>query len=85
MLVLSHVQVFVIPWAVACQAPLSMEFCRQEYWSGLLFPPPGYLPYPGIEAVPPASHTWQVASLPAEPLGNPRCSPFQYVVETSFV
>ena len=34
MLVLSHVQVFVIPWAVACQAPLSMEFCRQEYWSG---------------------------------------------------
>ena len=39
----------VIPWTVACQAPLSMEFSRQEYWSGLLFPSPGDLPDPGIE------------------------------------
>ena len=37
------------PWTVACQAPLSMDFSRQEYWSVLLFPSPGYLPYPGIE------------------------------------
>ena len=37
------------PWTVACQAPLSMGFSRQEYWSGLLFPSPGDLPDPGIE------------------------------------
>ena len=36
-------------WTVARQAPLSMEFSRQEYWSGLSFPTPGDLPYPGIE------------------------------------
>ena len=39
------------PWTVACQAPLSMGFPRQEYWSGLPCPPPGDLPYPGIEPV----------------------------------
>ena len=39
----------VTPCTVACQAPLSMDFSRQEYWSGLLFPSPGYLPHPGIE------------------------------------
>ena len=39
---LSHVQLFVTPWTVACQAPLSMEFSRQEYWSGLPFPTPIY-------------------------------------------
>ena len=38
-----------IPWTVACQAPLSMRFSRQEYWSGLPFPSPGDLPNPGIE------------------------------------
>ena len=41
---LSHILLFVTPWTVACQAPLSMEFCRQEYWSGLPFPTPGDLP-----------------------------------------
>ena len=48
---LSHVQLFVIPWLVAPrpQAPLSMGFCRQEYWSELLFPSPGDPPDPGIE------------------------------------
>ena len=40
----SHVQLFTAPWTVAHQAPLSMEFSRQEYWSGLLCPPPGDLP-----------------------------------------
>ena len=40
---------FVTPWTVARQAPLSMGFPRQEYWSGLLFPPPGDLPYPMIK------------------------------------
>ena len=44
----------VTPWTVACQAPLSMEFSRQEYWSGLPFPPPEDLPDPGIEPVSPA-------------------------------
>ena len=47
--VLSHVQLFTTPWTVACQAALSMEFSRQEYWSGLPFPTPGDLPDLGIE------------------------------------
>ena len=49
MCVLSHcVQLFATPWTIVHQAPLSMEFSRQEYWSGLSFPPPGDLPDPGI-------------------------------------
>ena len=51
---LSHVRLFAIPWTVACQAPLSMEFSSQEYWSGLPFPSPGGLRDPGIEPVSPA-------------------------------
>ena len=51
---LSHVKIFATPWTVACQASLSMGFPRQEYWSGLPFPPPGDLPDPGIEPVSPA-------------------------------
>ena len=50
---LSHVQPFVTPWTVACQAPLSMGFSRQEFWSGLPFPTPGDLPDPGIEPTSP--------------------------------
>ena len=46
---LSHVQLFAAPWTVAHQAPLSMEFSKQEYWSGLPFPTPGDLPDPGIK------------------------------------
>ena len=45
----SRVQFFVTPWTVAYQAPLSMGFPRQEYWSGLPFPPPGNFPDPGIK------------------------------------
>ena len=45
----SCVRLFSTPWTVACQAPLSMGFSRQEYWSGLPCPPPGDLPNPGIE------------------------------------
>ena len=56
------------PWTVAHWAPLSMEFSRQEYWSGLPFPPPGYLPNLGIE---PRSPTLQADSLPFEPSGKP--------------
>ena len=50
----SRVQLFAILWTVACQAPLSMGFPRQEYWSGLSFLPPGDLPDPGIEPASPA-------------------------------
>ena len=61
---LSCVQLFATPWTVAQQAPLSMEFFRQEYWSGLPFPPPGYLPNPGIK---PGSPSLQADALPSEP------------------
>ena len=47
--VLSRVQLFATPWTAACQAPLSLGFPRQEYWSGLPCPPPGDLPNLGIE------------------------------------
>ena len=45
----NRVQLFVTPWAIACQVPLSMGFSRQEYWSGLPCPPLGDLPNPGIK------------------------------------
>ena len=48
---LSHVQLFATPWTIDCQAPLSMGFPRQQYWSGLPCPPPGDLPDSGIEPV----------------------------------
>ena len=64
---LSCLWLFVTPWIVAHQAPLSMGLSSQEYWSGLLFPPPGDLPDPGIEFVSP---TWPVGSLPLRHLGN---------------
>ena len=51
---LSSVLLLVTPWTVAHQVPLSVEFCRQEYWSGLPFSTPGNLPHPGIEPVSPA-------------------------------
>ena len=53
--VLSHLRLFVTPWTVARQAPLSMGFLRQEYWSGLPFPSPGDLPSPGIKPVSPTA------------------------------
>ena len=59
----SCVRLFVTLWTAALQAPLSMGFSRQEYWSGLPCPPPGYLPDPGIEPRLPAL---QVNSLPPE-------------------
>ena len=65
---LSHVRLFVTPWTVAHQPPPSMEFSRQEYWSGLPFPSPGDLPDPGIE---PRSPELRADTLPSEPPGNP--------------
>ena len=47
----SHVQLFAAPWTIARQAPLSIGFSRQEYWSEVPCPPPGDLPDPGIEPV----------------------------------
>ena len=64
---LSRVRLFVTPWTVARQAPPSMGFSRQECWSGLPFPSPGDLPYPGIE---PGSPALQVDALPSEPPGR---------------
>ena len=46
----SCVWLFVTPWSIDCQAPLSMGFSRHEYWSGLSFPLPGDLPHPGVES-----------------------------------
>ena len=64
---LSRVQLFVTPWTVAHQAPPSMGFSRQEYWSGLPFPSPGDLPNPGIE---PRSPALQADALTSELPGN---------------
>ena len=47
--VLHWILLFAAPWITPCQVPLSLEFSRQEYWSGLPFPPAGDLPNPGIE------------------------------------
>ena len=55
----------MIPWTVAHQVPLSMEFSRQEYWGGLPFPSPGDLPDPEVE---PGSPALQADALPSEPL-----------------
>ena len=68
---LSHVQLFATLWTVAFQAPLSMGFSRQEYCSGLLCPPPGNLPDPGIEPTSPVSPALQADFLPTEPPGKP--------------
>ena len=61
---LSHVRLFATPWTRAWLAPLSMEYSRQEYWSGLPFPTPGDLPDPGTE---PRSPALQADALPSEP------------------
>ena len=67
-LLLSRIQLFVTPWTVAFLASLSLEFSRQEYWSGLPFPSPGNLPDPGIE---PGSPALQRDSLLPEPPKKP--------------
>ena len=64
---LSCVRLFATPWTIAYQAPQSMEFSRQEYWSGLPFPSPGDLPDPGIE---PGSPTLWADALLSEPPGK---------------
>ena len=76
---LSHVRLFVTPWTVARQAPLTMRFSRKEYWSGLPLPSPGGLPNPGIE---PSSPELQAGSLPLSSLGNPSIA---YVYRILFI
>ena len=71
---LSRVRLFATPWTVAHQAPLSMGFSRQEYWSGMPFPSPGDLPDPGSE---PGSPTWQ--ALTSEPQGKPQKGPEELI------
>ena len=61
---LSRVRLFATLWTVTYQAPLSMGFSRQEYWSGLPFPSPGDLPNPGIE---PGSPALEADALTSEP------------------
>ena len=65
---LSHVWFFCDPVDCTYQAPLSVGFSRQKYWSGLPFPSPGDLPDPGIE---PESPAWQAGPLPSEPPERP--------------
>ena len=65
----SCVQLFVTLWTVARQAPLSIGFSRQEYWSGLPCPPPGDFPNPGIK---PRSSALQADYLSSEPPGKPK-------------
>ena len=65
---LSRVRLFVTPWTLVHQAPLSMGFPRQGYWNGWPFPTPGDLSNPGIE---PWSLALQADSLPSEPPGKP--------------
>ena len=66
---LSRVSLFVTPWTVAHKAPLSMEFSKQAYRSGLPFPSPRDLPDPEME---PRSPALQAVSLPSEPPGKPK-------------
>ena len=85
-----------IPWTIAHQASLSINFSRQEYWSGFLFSYPGYLLDPGTE---PRSTVWQLDSLPIEPPGKPTskegkwvswildkiCNTFGDIISTKFL
>ena len=72
MCLVACVQLFEAPGTVAHQAPLSMGFSRQEYWSGLLFPPPEAFPDPGMEPMSPESPAFQADGfITAEPSGKP--------------
>ena len=75
---ISRIWLFVPPWTVACQAPLSMEFSRQEYWSGLPFPSPGDLHDPGIKPTSPAlTGRFFTTESPGKPMKDFRKSLFQ--------
>ena len=71
---LSCVLLFATPWTIAYQAPLPMEFSRQEYWSGLPFPTPGDLPNPGIKPAPLVSPVLAGRFFTTVPPGKPLAS-----------
>ena len=77
---LSRVRLFATSWTAAHQVPPSMGFSRQEYWSGLPFPSPGYLPNQGIE---PRSPAMQADTLTSEPPGKPKYSKFKILIISS--
>ena len=68
---LSCVQLFATPWTVSCQAPVSLGFSMQAYWSGLPFPFPGSLPDPGIKPKSPGSPALAGGFITTEPPGKP--------------
>ena len=74
---LSHVQLSATPWTAVCQVPLSMEFSRQAYWSGVPFPTPGHLLDSGIKPKFPASSSLAGGLFTTEPPGKPHiiCGP----------
>ena len=81
MKLLSRVQLFETLLTVARQAPPSMGFSRQEYWSGLPFPSPGDLPNPGIE---PGCPAWQADAFSSEPTGKPHEAVYVGKIKESF-
>ena len=82
--VFSHVWLFATPWTVAHQVLLSMKFSRQEYWSGLPFPPPGDLPNSGIKPVSPISPALAGRLFTSEPPGKPFISCITNKTQISF-
>ena len=78
MCMLSVVSDFTTPWTIAHQVPLFMEFSRQNYWSGLPFPPPGDFPYLEIEPEPLVSPELQVDFLSTAPLIHAVCICYTY-------
>ena len=80
---LCRVRFFATLWVVACQGSPPLGFFRQEYWSGLPFPPPGGLPEPGIKPTLPASPVLQVSSLLLSHPGSPSASLVLSVCETT--
>ena len=77
---LSHVRLFVTLWTVACQAPLSMGFSRQEFWSGLPFSPPGDIPDSGIKPSYLKSSALAGRFFTTEPPGKPfKCQEDLYI------
>ena len=82
MKLLSRARLFATPQTVAYQAPQSMEFSRQEYWSGLPFPSPGDLPNPGIE---PRSPALQADALPYEPPGKLKILLYHYNLSKGYL
>ena len=79
----SRVRLFATLWTVARQAPLSMGFSRQEYWSGLPCLPPGDLPHPGTEPASLCLLQWQAGSSPLTSPGKHRTSGFLFFGHTA--